>query len=91
MSDVVDIKTRRSKSFEPSTLNMTRQLVAEEGVLEIVRILEFMSYDDRDISPVYQKQAEEISEEFRSQMSDILKDAAEEIQHLEDRWFGALG
>ena len=88
MENVVDINTRRPTSFKSSTLDMANQLVAMEGVLEIVRVLECISCDFHDTSPVFQREASTISEEFRSEMSDILRDTAEKVERLEDRWFG---
>lgn len=88
MKKVIDINTRRPTSFKSSTLDMSNQLVATEGVLEMVKVLECISYDFRDISPVFQREANTISEEFRSEMSDILKEAADKLEKLEDRWFG---
>lgn len=88
MNNVINIDTRRPDSFKSSTLDMANQLVATEGVVEIVRVLACIGHDFRETSPVYQRDVNEITDDFRSEMWDILSEAAARLDDLEDRHFG---
>jgi hypothetical protein len=67
---------------------MANQLVAKEGVVEIVRVLACIVDDFRDTNPVYHREMNIITDDFRSEMSEILYEAAARLDNLEDRYFG---
>lgn len=89
MDNVINIETRRPDSFKSSTLDMANQLVAREGVVEIVRVLACIVDDFHDTSPVYQRHVNDISDDFRSETAKILYEAAGRLDNLEDQYFGA--
>lgn len=67
---------------------MANQLVAKEGVVEIVRVLACIVDDFRDTNPVYHREMNIITDDFRSETSEILYEAAARLDSLEDRYFG---
>lgn len=78
---VIDIKTRRGEARSPSHWFMVEQLIAAEGVIEIVRIMADICSGVPEINPL---PAVPPKEEINDRVAEILRNAAAEIECVED-------
>jgi hypothetical protein len=77
---VVDIKTRRNDTRNPSHWAMVEQLVGAEGVIEIIYMMADICSDLPDIKPLGTASS---TPETNVLVAEILRKTAEEIEYIE--------
>jgi hypothetical protein len=78
---IIDIKTRRKETRNPSHWAMVEQLIAAEGVIEVTRIMADICSDVPGVNPFPNVPP---NPEVNERVWEILREAAGRLEALED-------